>query len=115
MSRSTEGEPNLAKVNAAIRRHAQDWRHPPDRVRRRLVFERLLDRLARLDDSPTWGLAGGLSLLLTIQSGAGRPTRDMDLALVGMQDVTGDVVADLLSRACALDLRDGFQLAVRDV
>lgn len=107
--------PNLAKVNAAIRRRAEEWGHPPDRVRRRLVFERLLDRLARLRDVPAWGLAGGLSLLVTIRSRAGRPTRDMDLAMVGTLDVNGDVVWDLLSRACALDLSDGFQLAVSDV
>ena len=46
MSPSAEKEPNLAKVNAAIRRRAEAWGHPYDRVRRRLVFERLLDRLA---------------------------------------------------------------------
>jgi hypothetical protein len=115
MSPSAEREPNLAKVNAAIRRRADEWGHPHDRVRRRLVFERLLDRLARLDDAPVWGLAGGLSLLMTIHSRAGRPTRDMDLAMVGIPDVSGDAVRDLLSRACALDLGDGFQLAVSDV
>jgi hypothetical protein len=80
-----------------------------------LVFERLLDRLARLEDGPAWGLAGGLSLLLTIDSRAGRPTRDMDLAVMGTVEVTGDPVRDLLGRACALDLGDGFQLAVSDV
>lgn len=62
-----------------------------------------------------WGLAGGLSLLVTLESRAGRPTRDMDLAVVGTMDATGDAVRDLLSRACAIDLRDGFQLAVSDV
>jgi len=115
MSPSAERAPNLAKVNAAIRRRAEEWGHPHDRVRRRLVFERLLDRLARLEDVPAWGLAGGLSLLVTLASRAGRPTRDMDLAVVGTMDVTGDAVRDLLSRACALDLGDGFQLAVSDV
>jgi hypothetical protein len=115
MSPSAEREPSLAKVNAAIRRRAEEWGHPHDRVRRRLVFERLLDRLARLDDAPAWGLAGGLSLLVTIPTRAGRPTRDMDLAMVGMMDATGDAMRNLLSRACALDLGDGFQLAVSDV
>ena len=115
MPQPAEREPNLAGVNAAIRRRAGEWGHPHDRVRRRLVFERLLDRLARLEDAPTWGLAGGLSLLLTIDSRAGRPTRDMDLAVAGTMDVTGDAVRDLLSRACGLDLGDGFQLAVSDV
>jgi hypothetical protein len=115
MPQPTEREPNLAGVNAAIRRRAEEWGHPHDRVRRRLVFERLLDRLARLEDVPTWGLAGGLSLLVTIDSHAGRPTRDMDLAVAGTMDVTGDAVRDLLSRACALDLGDGFQLAVSHV
>src|SRR2546427_5895 len=115
MSPSAEREPSLAKVNAAIRRRAEEWGHPHDRVRRRLVFERLMDRLARLEDAPAWGLAGGLSLLVTIQSRAGRPTRDMDLAIAGMVDVSGADVSDLLGRACALDLGDGFQLAVSDV
>lgn len=115
MSPSAESEPNLAKVNAAVRRRAEEWGHPHDRVRRRLVFERVLDRLARVEDAPAWGLAGGLSLLVTIGSRAGRPTRDMDLAVVGTKDVTGAAVRDLLSRACTLDLRDGFQLAVGDV
>ena len=64
---------------------------------------------------PPGAWRGGLSLLVTIGSRAGRPTRDMDLAVVGTKDVTGDAVRDLLSRACALDLRDGFQLAVGDV
>lgn len=45
MPRPGDREPNLARVNAAIRRRAQEWNHPHDRVRRRLVFERLLDRL----------------------------------------------------------------------
>ena len=40
MSPSAEREPNLAKVNAAIRKRAEEWGHPHDRVRRRLVFER---------------------------------------------------------------------------
>jgi hypothetical protein len=115
MTPSAEREPNLAKVNAAVRRHAEEWGHPSDLVRRRLVFERLLDRLARLDEAPAWGLAGGLSLLMTIDSRAGRPTRDMDLAVVGTIEVAEDAVRDLLSRACALDLGDGFQLAVSDV
>jgi hypothetical protein len=39
----------------------------------------------------------------------------MDLAMVGTMDATGDAVRDLLTRACALDLGDGFQLAVSDV
>ena len=115
VSPSGEREPNLANVNAAIRSRAEEWGHPHDRVRRRLVFERLLDRLARLEDAPAWGLAGGLSLLLTIDSRGGRPTRDMDLAVVGTTDLTGDAVRDLLSRACALDLGDGFRLAVGEV
>ena len=115
MPPSAETKPNLAKVNAAVRRRAEEWGHPPDRVRRRLVFERLLDRLARLEDAPAWGLAGGLSLLVTIDSHAGRPTRDMDLAMVGTMEVTGDAVRDLLSRACSLDIGDGFQLAVSEV
>jgi hypothetical protein len=111
----TKRAANLAKVNAAIRRRAEEWGHPHDRVRRRLVFERLLDRLARLEDAPAWGLAGGMALLLTIDSRTGRPTRDMDLAVAGTMDVTEDAVRDLLSHACALDLGDGFQLAVSDV
>ncbi len=115
MSQPADKEPNLAAVNAAVRRRANEWGHPHDRVRRRLVFERLLNRLARLEHAPIWGLAGGLSLLLTIDSHAGRPTRDMDLAVAGTMDLTGDVVRDLLSRACSLDLGDGFQLAVSDV
>ncbi len=115
MAPSAETEPSLARVNAAVRRRAEDWGHPPDRVRRRLVFERLLDRLSRLGDAPAWGLAGGLSLLVTLNSHAGRPTRDMDLTVVGAMDMTGDAVRELLSRACALDLGDGFQLAVSAV
>jgi hypothetical protein len=110
-----EREANLAKVNAAIRRRADEWGHPRDRVRRRLIFERLLDRLARLEDAPAWGVAGGMALLLSIDSRAGRPTRDMDLAVTGTMDVTEDAMRDLLSKACALDLGDGFQLAVSDV
>src|SRR2546422_11700296 len=102
MSPSDEGAPSLAKVNAAIRRRAQEWGHPHDRVRRRLVFERLLDRLARLEDGPAWGLAGGLSLLLTIDTRAGRPTRDMDLAVMGPAEGSGAPVRDLLGRACPL-------------
>lgn len=115
MAPSAEREPSLARVNAAVRRRAEELGHPHDRVRRQLVFERLLDRLGRLEDAPVWGLAGGLSLLVTIRSRAGRPTRDMDLALAGTPEVTGEAVHELLSRACALDLGDGFQLAVSDV
>jgi hypothetical protein len=61
------------------------------------------------------GPGGRAVLLVTLASRGGRPTRDMDLAVVGRVDVAGDAVRDLLSRACALELGDGFQLAVSDV
>src|SRR5207302_10349247 len=65
------GEPNLAQVNAAIRRRAEEWGHPHDRSGAGLSSSACSIVSYDSRNAPAWGLAGGQSLLLTIQSHAG--------------------------------------------
>ncbi len=77
-----------------------------DRLRKQVVFERLLARL--LVAAPDrWVLKGGFALDLRLGARA-RPTRDLDLA---RGDAVEQVTADLLT-AQAMDIEDHFVFAV---
>jgi hypothetical protein len=69
------------------------------RLRRQVVFDRLLCRLFRQADSP-WLLKGGYAMELRIQSA--RTTRDIDLGLRklpgGAKDWDAFAIRDLLGR-----------------
>jgi predicted nucleotidyltransferase component of viral defense system len=80
------------------------------RLRRRVVFERLLVRLEHATPG-RWILKGGMALELRFRDRA-RSTKDIDLALRDPDD-DGDVVRDLLIEALLADPEgDGFEFAV---
>lgn len=83
------------------------------RLRRQVVFDRLLCRLFRHADSP-WLLKGGYAMELRIKSA--RTTRDIDLGLRrmpgGAKEWNALAVRNLLSDAASLDLEDGFAFVV---
>jgi hypothetical protein len=83
------------------------------RLRRQVVFDRLLCRLFRQADSP-WLLKGGYAMELRIQSA--RTTRDIDLGLRklpgGAKDWDAFAIRDLLAEAVSLDLEDGFVFVI---
>lgn len=72
----------------------------PGRLRRRLVFQRVLRRLGEADTADHWILKGGYLLESRLASGA-RTTRDLDIATA----LTGDLDA----------LRDALDLALAAV
>jgi hypothetical protein len=81
-----------------------------ERLRRRVVFERILARLETADPG-RWILKGGMALEFRLGDRA-RGTRDLDLAVRGAID-EGDVARDLLIMALAADHDgDGFSFAV---
>lgn len=85
------------------------------RLRRRVVFERLLARLARSDEA-SWVLKGGMALEIRIGDRA-RATRDLDLALrhVSRGGDDGEWVRGVLVEALIADPdNDWFEFRVLD-
>ncbi len=85
------------------------------RLRRRVVFERLLSRLARSCDV-SWVLKGGMALEIRLGDRA-RGTRDLDLALQGVspEDIGSEWVRSLLIEALTEDPdSDWFEFRVLD-
>jgi hypothetical protein len=89
-----------------LRTLAEDSGIPPEHLRKRVVFERLLARLLMVAPA-RWALKGGLALDLWLKSRA-RTTKDADL--VGPSG-TEQATEDLLS-AQGLDLGDQFSFRV---
>lgn len=80
---------------------------PAGRLRRRLVFQRVLRRLGGTSSADRWILKGGYLLEATLGSGA-RSTRDLDLVTDAAVD--WNAVQDALERSLAGDPdRDFFQ------
>lgn len=78
-------------------------------MRNRYVFQRMLARLAR---DPRWVLKGGFSLELRLGLAA-RTTKDLDLLLTDVPDMTAVGLQDLLGEALDVDLGDGCTFAGR--
>ena len=97
------------RLMSAVRRDGGDIQ----RMRRQAAFDRLLCRLFREPDAP-WLLKGGYAMELRIR--AARTTRDIDLAIRnlpgGSKKWDATVIRNLLERATAVDLRDGFEFAI---
>ncbi len=84
-----------------------------DRLRRRLVFERILVRL-ELDAPGTWVLKGGMALELRWREAA-RTTRDLDLVtrLPNLEPGDGEPLRQLVIKGLEGDLEeDGFRFVV---
>lgn len=102
-------DPRLVSLNHRLRNIAAQEGVPPQRVRNRYVFQRVLARLAR--DS-RWVLKGGFSLELRL--GLAAPTtKDLDLLLTDAASLTAPDLQDLLDEALDIDLGDEFTFRVR--
>lgn len=99
----TSRPPSRERLNAALREAAEERGIDVQRLRRHLVFQRLL---ARLSSSQRWVLKGGFALEVRLSDRA-RATRDLDLALL---EETHDVRALLLDELA--DGSDGFSFEV---
>lgn len=102
-------DPRLVSLNHRLRNLAAAEGVPPQRVRNRYVFQRVLARLAR---DPRWVLKGGFSLELRLGLAA-RTTKDLDLLRWDATGLSADDLQDLLDEALDVDLGDDCTFAVR--
>ena len=102
-------DPRVVSLSHRLRNIAAQEGVPPQRVRNRYVFQRVLARLAR--DS-RWVLKGGFSLELRLGLAA-RTTKDLDLLLTDVAGLTAADLQDLLDEALDIDLGDECTFRVR--
>lgn len=102
-------DPRSASLSHRLRNMAAHEGVPPQRVRNRYVFQRVLARLAR---DPRWVLKGGFSLELRLGLAA-RTTKDLDLLLTDVGGLTAADLQDLLDEALDVDLGDDCTFGVR--
>ncbi len=90
-------------LEARLLKQSRDTGVDLGRLRRQVVFERLLARFARSEDAG-WVLKGGMALELRMGNRA-RATRDLDLALRGAvpEGVTGEWIRSVLAEALTSD------------
>lgn len=101
--------PRLVSLSHRLRNVAAQEGVPPQRVRNRYVFQRVLARLAR---DPRWVLKGGFSLELRLGLAA-RTTKDLDLLLTDVAGLTAADLQDLLDEALDVDLGDECTFRIR--
>jgi len=102
-------DPRVVSLSHRLRNVAAQEGVPPQRVRNRYVFQRVLARLTR---DPRWVLKGGFSLELRLGLAA-RTTKDLDLLLIDVAGLTGADLQDLLDEALDIDLGDECTFRVR--
>ena len=102
-------DPRLVSLNHRLRNLAAHEGVPPQRVRNRYVFQRVLARLAR---DPRWVLKGGFSLELRLGLAA-RTTKDLDLLRWDASGLSASDLQDLLDEALEVDLGDDCTFTVR--
>lgn len=102
-------EPLLISLGHRIRNIAAEEGVPPQRIRNRYVFQRVLARLSR---DPRWVLKGGFSLELRLGLAA-RTTKDLDLLRWDSVGLTAADLQDLLDEALDIDLGDQCTFVVR--
>lgn len=102
-------EPLVVSLNHRLRNIAAQEGAPPQRIRNRYVFQRLLARMAH---DPRWVLKGGFSLELRLGLAA-RTTKDLDLLRWDAAVLTATDLQDLLDEALDIDLDDDCTFAVR--
>lgn len=102
-------DPRLVSLNHRLRNIAAEEGIPPQRVRNRYAFQRVLARLA---DNPQWVLKGGFSLELRLGLAA-RSTKDLDLLLADATAQSVSDLQDLLDGALDVDLGDECTFVVR--
>jgi len=99
----------VTSLNQRIRNAAAAAGVAPARMRNRLVFQRILARLA---SDRRWILKGGFALEARLGLDS-RATRDLDLLRWGTTNPTGLNLQDALEEALDVDLADGFAFTVR--
>ncbi len=102
-------EPRLVSLSHRLRNIAAQEGVPPQRVRNRYVFQRVLARLAR---DPRWVLKGGFSLELRLGLAA-RTTKDLDLLRWDVAELSAVDLQDLLDASLDVDLGDDCTFTVR--
>lgn len=95
-----------ASLGARLANHAREIGYDVNRLRRHLVFQRILARLAPSD---RWVLKGGFALEVRLPSRA-RATKDLDLTMLGPASALLDEFADALAVDVAAD---GFEFEIR--
>ena len=101
--------PQLVSLSHRLRNIAAQEGVPPQRVRNRYLFQRVLARLSR---DPRWVLKGGFSLELRLGLAA-RTTKDLDLLRWDAVGLTAADLQDLLDEALDVDLGDDCTFVVR--
>lgn len=99
-----------AALEARIRNESSATGTSPDRLRRRVIFQRIVARLQRAEPG-CWVIKGGMALEVRLRDAA-RLTKDIDLGLrddPGPADALRERLLDSLSRD---DDGDGFEFAV---
>ncbi len=99
-----------AAIESRMRFQSEETGIPLDRLRRRVIFQRILTRLQRAEPG-SWVLKGGMALEVRLGNAA-RLTKDIDLGLRD-ESVDADDLRDRLIDALSPDQdRDGFAFAV---
>lgn len=96
------------RLNQQIKSAAQAAGMTPERLRKRIAFQRMLARFA-LD--PAWVLKGGFSLEMRLGLVA-RATKDLDLWRLSPPVANPFDLQDLVDAALETDLHDGFTFRV---
>lgn len=97
-------------LEARIRNESAATRLSPDRLRRRVVFQRIVTRLQRAEPG-RWVLKGGMAMEVRLRNAA-RLTKDLDLGL-READIDPTDLRDRLIEVLARDNDgDGFRFAV---
>ncbi len=102
-------DPRVTSLNHRLRNAAEASGLAPERVRNRLVFQRIL---ARLSADERWVLKGGFALEIRLGLDA-RATKDLDVLRWGDANLSAMTLQDLLDEALDVDLGDGFTFVVR--
>jgi hypothetical protein len=99
-----------AALEARIRNESTDTGISPDRLRRRVIFQRIVVRLQRAEPG-SWVIKGGMALEVRLHDAA-RLTKDIDLGLRDDAGEAGDLRERLVDGLGRDSDGDGFEFAV---
>lgn len=97
-------------LEARIANETAATRLSPDRLRRRVVFQRIATRLQRAEPG-RWVIKGGMAMEVRLRDAA-RLTKDLDLGLRETEVDPGELRDRLIEALARDDDRDGFVFAV---
>lgn len=98
-------------LEARIRNESSAGGLSPDRLRRRVMFQRIVTRL-QLAEPGRWVVKGGMAMEVRLADGA-RLTKDLDLGLRDRGVEAGDLRDRIIDALGRDDDGDGFRFAVR--